>query len=371
MEFINVSISVVISFLTELMRAIQEVHDFNQPAINWKNEVVELDDHPSDGACRTQGAGEEDLDRFVRHPWGIIDYFLYLSVVENGREWETRIDEGMLLEEKGFYPVRFHDLCHVEETFSRVRPGTDPMMFFVSLPVPNNVNEFSGRRLFLGFDLGKHHLLGYLLESGSADIRETVGEWEHGQLVIDIHVHRFIDILEYSVEHRPEVLQIGIFRYFQEATRAFPVGLDMVIAIQFAQFLDDFADLLWTDNAEHFRKEYKHLEDDLRRILQRASCESWFGSRRKLTIDQYRRHKLQDFISSELLLCNPQRTAPVVRVEAPRFLRQTTTTPHAVRQAPACSWVEDSRQHKKSFVLLAVFVLFSLIAWQLVFSLWR
>jgi hypothetical protein len=268
----------------------------------------------------------------------VIDYYLYLTAIERGRDGETRLNETRLLAADGFQHLSFDDLSDAEGTFARAPAGTNPTIFFVSLPVPSYENEFSCRQLLLGFDLQRHHLLGYLFEN-APDTTDLWKVWEQGKRVIELHVLRFIDLLEYATEQRPHIFRSGLLRHFRETQRAFPAGLDLVVAIQFAQFLNDFADLLWHDSADQFRAEYKPLENELRRLLQRASCEAWFGSRKGWTARQYRRHKIQEFVAS-LLFFGDEMSA----VDRASQSSAAATAGTAVVTAPACGrpWLRGS-----------------------------
>lgn len=260
----------------------------------------------------------------------MIDYYLYLTAIERGRDGETRLNETRLLAADGFQHLSFDDLSNAEDTFARAPAGTNPTIFFVSLPVPSYENEFLCKQLLLGFDLQRHHLLGYLFEN-APDTTDLWKVWEQGKRVIDLHVLRFIDMLEYAAEQRPQIFRSGLLRHFRETQRGFQAGLDLVVAIQFAQFLNDFADLLWHESADQFRAEYKPLENELRRLLQRASCEAWFGSRKGWTARQYRRHKIQEFVASELFFGDEMSA-----VDRACQSSAAATAGTAVITAPAC-----------------------------------
>jgi hypothetical protein len=277
----------------------------------------------------------------------MIDYYLYLTAIERGRDRETRLNETRLLAADGFQPLSFDDLRDAEGTFARAPADTNPLIIFVSLPVASDDNEFSHRQLLLGFDLQRHHLLGDLCDKAplDTDMTDLGTVWEQGQRqrVIDLHVLRFIEILEYAAEQRPQIFRRGVLRHFRETKRGFPAGLDLVVAIQFVQFLDDFADLLWHESADQFRAEYKPLENELRRLLQRASCEAWFGSRKGWTARQYRRHQVQEFVASLLFLGDEMSAAD--------------SASQSSASGPASDTADGSRQPSRMMVLVAGAVL--------------
>ncbi|KAJ5587901.1 uncharacterized protein N7459_003666 [Penicillium hispanicum] len=272
----------------------------SHPQINWDKKVLPLEE----SQCRKSHFSRPDINRatqmqkFAWHPWSRTDYHLYLTCIEQRRDTRTRIEKVQLLETDRFRQVCLDDLFD-SETFARV-PGTSRMVTFVSLPVlPLSTQEQpTGQQLVLGFDLQKRRLLGYLFDSAPVHLADMGQVWERGELVIDIAIRRFLDIFQYTMEGHIEILDVGMFRFFRETTREFPLGLDMVITIQFAQFLDDFADLLWGEGA-NFWDTYKVYEEKLRDLLSRASRDAWFAARDGVTLDIFRQRKIQ-----ELVCCN-------------------------------------------------------------------
>ncbi|KAJ5720322.1 uncharacterized protein N7483_008256 [Penicillium malachiteum] len=261
-----------------------------QPQINWNTKVQPLvrpviPEIPVSVPEKTLTAKVQDASR---HPWGVIDYHLYLAFIERGRDDLKRQSEFMLLEANGLRQVHVDDLLDVN-TFAH-SPTETHIITFLNLPMlPLSMSmQLTEQKLVLGFDLQRQHLLGYFFESAPDNLADVYSIWHEGEVVIDIHIDRFLEMYEYTVKEALEILGVGMFRHFRESKRELPAGMDLVVTIQFAQFLRDFAGLLWEDRSNDFRKVYFEHEDHLRTLMSRASWESWFAVRNGLTIEQYR-----------------------------------------------------------------------------------
>ncbi|KAJ5466898.1 hypothetical protein N7475_004650 [Penicillium sp. IBT 31633x] len=239
------------------------------------------------------------LNQYMRHPWGVIDYYIYLAHIESGRDKFRRAKECYLLESHGFKQLTLRD--HLSS--AKFSPHKHTTVFFVTLPIPNAENEFTNTKLVLGFDLKTRCFQGYLFER-SSPLENYEHLWEawarcEGQLIIDIHVDRFLSILRHTMQHQIEILEIGVLHHYGLTARAFHAGLDMVILIQFLQFADDFADDLWAD-AEVICELYAPFQEELREVLSLGSRESWFAARDGLKIEQHRQKQLKKVVASGL-----------------------------------------------------------------------
>jgi hypothetical protein len=235
----------------------------------------------------------------MRHPWGVIDYYIYLTHIESGRDKLRREKECHLVETTGFTQVTLHD----EPVLNNIPAYTNPTVVFVSLPVPDMQNEFSNARLVLGFDLQCDRLQGYFFEPESPvenyeDLWEVWNQGE-GQLVIDVPVDRFLAIIRHTMQHQIEILEIGVLHHYGLTTREFQAGLDMVVTVQFLQFVDDFAELL-SEEPDELRETYTPFQDELRELLATGSRDAWFAVRDGLNIDQYRQKQLKKVVASGL-----------------------------------------------------------------------
>lgn len=247
------------------------------------SKVVDLNDGDYLGA---------NMQEFLIYPWKMIDYWLYLThAVERGRTSETRLDGAHLLTTNGFFQIDFDDSCTL-----RTVPGSNYIVF-TALPVPSNM--LPDRKIVLGFDLTSGHLQARLVDYAPGRFADLGQVWSRTELIIDIQADRFPDMLEYTLKGHLDILRVGMIGYFQKSTRKLHSALDLVIAIQFGQFLGDFAELLGGDKAQ-FTKFYQPYDEQMRDLLQKASIKAWFGARDGLSIEQYRLGETDEFVSFEL-----------------------------------------------------------------------
>lgn len=233
-----------------------------------------------------------NMQEFLIYPWKMIDYWLYLThAVERGRTSETRLDGAHLLTTNGFFQTDFDDLCTL-----RTVPGPNYIVF-TALPMPSS--RLPNRKIVLGFDLKSRHLQAHLADCAPERFADLGQVWSRSELIIDIQADLFPDILEYTLNGHLDILRVGMIGYFQKSTRELHSALDLVIAIQFGQFLSDFAELLGGDKA-HFTKFYRPYDEQMRDLLQTASTKAWFGARDGLSIGQYRLGEMDEFVSFDL-----------------------------------------------------------------------
>ena len=229
----------------------------------------------------------------------MIDYYIYLLHIESGRNKLRRKKECYLLETTGFTQVTLHD----EPVLNNIPAHTNPTVVFVSLPVPDMQNEFSNARLVLSFDLEADRLQGYFFEPESPieNYEDLWKVWNQGEggLVIDVPVDRFLAIIRHTMQHQIEILEIGVLHHYGLITREFQAGLDMVVAVQFLQFVDDFAELL-SEEPDELHELYTPFQDELRELLVTGSRDAWFAVRDGLNIEQYRQKQLKKVVASGL-----------------------------------------------------------------------
>jgi hypothetical protein len=239
----------------------------------------------------------ERLNIYMNHPWGLVDYHMYLTHIESRRDEINRSKECHLLETGGFTQVTLTE----ELTSEKIPTGTNPTIVFVSLPVPKVGNRFDNTKLVLGFDLATFNLQGYLVESETPldDYKDLHKAWNKGRLMIDMHAHKLLGIVDHTMQNEIEILETGMLRHYGENKLEFHAGFDMVIAIQFLQFLDDHADLLFEDG-EWFREKYTPFQDDIREIIAASSRSSWFAANDGLAVGQYRQKEIKNVVVSSL-----------------------------------------------------------------------
>ncbi|KAJ6103143.1 hypothetical protein N7486_005570 [Penicillium sp. IBT 16267x] len=275
-----------------------------QPRINWENKVqplvgCALPELPVPVLNKSLAAKVQEASR---HPWGLIDHHLYLAAIERGRDYPNRLDACMLWEGERFRNVCLDELHDINAS---IRFSTNThLITFMNMPMLPlyPLAPLTEQKLVLGFDLQRQHLLGYFFESAPDDLTDLCYVWHQGQLVIDIHTDRFLEIYQYTIRSHLEICGVGMLRYFRESKRELPTGMDLVVTIQFAQFLHDFAEVVWGDNSADFRNQHADSEEYLRTLLSKASWESWFAVRDGLTLQRYRQKKMDKM--SQLASCD-------------------------------------------------------------------
>ncbi|KAJ5494730.1 hypothetical protein N7463_010817 [Penicillium fimorum] len=248
---------------------------------------------PSDPSFASHG------NHYMRHPWGVVDYHIYLIHIENRRDNLRREKECYILENTGFKQSTLHN----EPLLNNILAHTKPTVVFVSLPVPDAQNESSIASLVLGFDQKFRRLQGWFFEPESpienyADLWKVWSQGE-GQLVIDIPIDRFLAIVHHTMQHQIQILELGLLHHYALTTRTFQAGLDMVIIVQFLQFIDDFAELV-SEKPEEIREVFTPFQEELREMLAAGSRDSWFAVRDGHSIEQYRQKQLRKVVTSGL-----------------------------------------------------------------------
>lgn len=267
--------------------------------VKWKKPSTSTNSHKYSDSAPAKLSFPSSSNHHMRHPWGVIDYHMYLSHIESKRDNIYRKKECHILETTGFRQVALHD----EPKLDNIPANTNPTVVFMSLPVPDMQDESSNARLVLGFDMKSDRLQGYFFES-EVPIESYEDLWQvwnqgGGELVIDVPVERFLSVIRHTMQQQIEILEIGILHHYGLITRAFPAGLDMIIAVQFLQFVDDFAELL-TEETYEFRGLYLPFQDELRGLLESGSRDAWFAVRDGLDIQQHRQKQLRKVVASGL-----------------------------------------------------------------------
>lgn len=297
----------------------------SQPYINWNNQIKPLDRPVLPEPCETPKTLAVKVQDASRHPWGVTDYHLYLAAMERGRDVPTRLNGVMVVENDGFIPYSLEDLLETDTS-------RHPILTFLNMPLLplSTTAPLTEQKLVLGYDLERKHLLGYFFESAPDDLADVWYVWHERQLVIDLPIDRFLDIYRHGVESDRQceattstpsptsttILNTGIFRHFRESKHELPTGMDLVVTIQFAQFLQDFQ-ALWS-GAKSLDTKVRILTDDeeyCRTQLCQVSLASWFGVRDGMKRASFREKKIGQRLGG-LLLDHPSAVPSVGPAQA-------------------------------------------------------
>lgn len=266
------------------------------PDINGSTWVDPLDTSPHDPNTYRRSWCEGDSNAFnafrkARHPWDLVDYHLYLIAIEKQyRNWEVRMSNSWLIESDG---SRWDNFGYaIDSDDHDCQTGwKDPLVLFASLPIPH-ATDCPDRRIVLAVNLRTHHLVGYVFQSAPESIAELGSVWDQRELITDLELKRFVQIVKYSINENQTIVTTGIFNHFCESHRHLHVGMDAVIAIKYIQFLRDAirgANLSTLGNVDEESSNLFDMEEHLRDLLCRGSARGWMSSHRGITMEEIRK----------------------------------------------------------------------------------
>jgi hypothetical protein len=233
-----------------------------------------------------------------RHPWGLIDYHEYLGRADINRKTQQDRNECHLVELDGIKGVFLDNNIN----FDNIEPGTTPEVLFMNLPIPQSDKSTFGK-LFLGFDLKSHNLVGYLFLTDSVieNYHDLWLNWKRGigQKIINIPLERLLEVVGDVMTSNIEVLEIGILHHYAATTKPLPRGIELVVVIQFLQFIDDCADLIWPDGNE-MGEMYRGYQEDMRDIIASGSSAAWFAGRDEVPLETFRQKHLRKVAGAAL-----------------------------------------------------------------------
>lgn len=277
------------------------------PSINWSTWIEPLYEFPHEPNAQRRSRCEGDSNAYdafwkARHPWDLVDYYLYLIAIEKKPQNSgVRLSESWLIESDG---SRWENFGYAIDSDDRdCQTGwKDPLVIFSSLAVPH-ATECPDRRIVLGVNLRTHCLVGYLFEAAPESIAELGSVWDRRELIINLTLKRFIHILKYSINEDPAILKKGIFNFFRQSTRRLHVGMDAVVTIKYIQFLCDAlsgAKLSASCNAREEQPNFFGMEEYLRDFLCRGSASAWMSSHGGMTTEDIRKRMLINSHSSDI-----------------------------------------------------------------------
>jgi hypothetical protein len=284
----------------EIDLKIEKLSITSAPSINWSIWVEALNRLPHEPNPQRHSRCEGDSNAYdafwkSRHPWDLVDYYLYLIANERKyQNWGVRLSNSWLIESDG---SRWDNFGYAIDSDDRdCQTGwKDPLVLFSSLPVPHATTECPDRRIILGVNLRTYHLVGYLFESAPESIAGLDSVWDRRELIINVSLKRFTHILKYSVDENPSVLKKGVFNFFRESSRRLHAGMDAVITIKYIQFIRDAlsgARLSAPCRVGEEPPKWFDMEEHLRNFLCRGSASGWMSSHEGMTAEEVRKRIL-------------------------------------------------------------------------------
>lgn len=220
----------------------------------------------------------------VKHPWGIIDYHLYLNSLEAGKDMHIRRENLYLFDDTDCEPIRYCDLF-VTEIYRMEEDSQRARLLFAILPIAEKGAVFGERNYVLGYDWKYRSLFARHFNWMPHDIRDIWSVWSEGTTVYTISISRLFNLLQSTFQKRTGRAGEGILSS-NPLCASLQVGddpgMEMVIVTMFAQFAADFIDVIFIQEEyqkQKFRHQLAYYEDQCRQVLQRASYRAWFALR--------------------------------------------------------------------------------------------
>ncbi|PKX94454.1 uncharacterized protein P174DRAFT_431375 [Aspergillus novofumigatus IBT 16806] len=224
------------------------------------------------------------LTSSVKHPWGIIDYHLYLNSLEAGKDMHIRREDLYLFDGTDCEPIRYCDLF-ITEIYRMEEDSQRARLLFAILPIAEKGAVFGERNYVLGYDWKYRSLFARHFNWMPHDIRDIWSVWSEGTTVYTISISRLFSLLQSTFQKRTGRAGEGILSSNPLCTSlqvSDDPGMEMVIVTMFAQFAADFIDVIFIQEEyqkQKFRHQLAYYEDQCRQTMQRASYRAWFALR--------------------------------------------------------------------------------------------
>ena len=218
------------------------------------------------------------------HPWGMLDFHLYLAVAESSQLHDRR--NGMYYYDGDeCCPIRSHELTDAQFFGAQALEG-EPMLLIYKLPIPystDNGPDYRGREYVLGFDHKDQAFFARYFISIPNSLADIWKVWDEGVDVYRITPLGLVRALRDTLSGR-QTVSVGVLSgtpHCESRHGYDPPGFELAIAVMLGQWTVDFADFALDndDNAEEIVGELKDQLNKCRTILQRASYRAWFAHR--------------------------------------------------------------------------------------------
>ncbi|RMJ28048.1 hypothetical protein PHISP_01076 [Aspergillus sp. HF37] len=281
----------------EVSRAIEESPD-------QQLHEQEAGNHPGDAfgtngsippAAPTESTTEDPL-RCTLHPWGMVDYHLYLAMAEK-RSFHGRGNCMYFINDDGCYPASERDIF---DSIQHFEPGNvlqqNPKLLFNVLPIPlgsGNGRVFGTREYVLGFEYTSNTFFARHFNPAPSP-----GQlWANWDLGTDMHSISIADLLGQLRTFFAGGWEAGegilSSSPYSRSLRRDEPGFEVVIVTLFSQWVIDMADLVFDSNGdgafEEAIEELRDYTETCRLVLQRASWRAWFALRDGIAVAEYRR----------------------------------------------------------------------------------
>ncbi|KAI9039505.1 uncharacterized protein KD926_009379 [Aspergillus affinis] len=240
----------------------------------------------------------------VFHPWGVVDYHLYLCGIEKGANTHSRRNGMYVYDGLDCRPVPYRELFD-DEALDPSNIGDDPKFLSWILPLSNGAFSFGGRSYVLGFEYRSRTLFVrqfHWLPDGIDDIWCV---WDEGFTMYRLSIPELIGVLDSVLSGTADVGR-GILSCHALGTipcTGDDPGLEILITILLCQWVIDFAAVfsgMDPTACNKFTETLTTYMEGCRQILQRASYRAWFASRDGHTLRDYSRKGAIDKYTNDL-----------------------------------------------------------------------
>ncbi|OJJ38610.1 hypothetical protein ASPWEDRAFT_77359, partial [Aspergillus wentii DTO 134E9] len=239
----------------------------------------------------------------VRHPWGIVDYHLYLAGIETGRNNTLRSNSMMVFDGDECRPFFFEDFF--DDSTDNPCVFGKPKILFCILPIANEGAVFKGRQYILGFDTIERTLFARHFHWSPKTMGDVRADWEEGVTVYSFTIPSLATILRRSFSESDGRLNMGLLSCSPLCETFEGVcddpGMEIVLAVEFCQWVVDCAEGIFAMDEIAVAKlsyELTYYMDQCRLVLQRASYRAWFAVRDGLSMEAYsHKHSYNQYIN--------------------------------------------------------------------------
>lgn len=242
----------------------------------------------------------------VFHPWGHVDYHLYLSSVERNSSQE-RCNSMYFINDDEPYAINARDVLDPQH-FGPGGASRNPKLLFHVLPIADDTGNgyvFGARKYALGYDYNTDSLFAREFNHfpETADLWDC---WDHGDDRYCITIPSLLQLLSacFSGNRHHEMTILQSARTDMSQKRNDP-GLEIVMVILFTQWIIDLGDFLFAEEGKEgiagdVIQELQGYMDASRLLLQRASCRAWFAFRDGVSIAEYAHNSVMERLTNNL-----------------------------------------------------------------------
>lgn len=227
------------------------------------------------------------------HPWGGVDYHLYLNFLE-GKKGVTERQNGMFLLDRAMTTNPFlYQVFSLPEPFNPSSISGNRKIIFECFPIPEPRPGFDEGWYVIGLDAASECLFARRFPFTPEYDRELGHRWSEGITMYKFSIVELYEAMQQSLEDGD-----GEVKFPDQSLREFcqapddreAPGMELVIVLRCSQFIIDIAELFAThygDGVDRLRLGIVKLLADWRFVLEQESSRSWMAARNGVTKEEY------------------------------------------------------------------------------------